>query len=139
VLPRLQDMGVEPYQIAAGFRGAAAQRLVRRLCPQCRTPRAPNEAEILFARAVGFVSEVVTHDGKGCPACKGLGFKGRIAISEAFLADDALLRAVADHKTSSEVAAFADAAGLVPMGRDGLIKAAQGLTTIEEVMAAVDG
>ena len=112
---------------------------MRRLCPQCKTSRPPSEAEILFARAVGYDGEVVTHYAKGCPACKDLGFKGRIAISEAFLADDSLLRAVADHKSASTVAELAAVAGLVPMGRDGLIKAAEGLTTIEEVMAAVDG
>src|SRR5262249_34165722 len=57
VLPRLQDMGVEPYQIAAGFRGAAAQRLVRRLCPKCRKRAQPSEAERVFAREVGFAGD----------------------------------------------------------------------------------
>ncbi len=139
VLPRLQDMGVEPYQIAAGFRGAAAQRLVRRLCVSCAKPSKPTEAERLFAKAVGYDGDLKVHAAVGCPACKGLGFKGRIAIGEAFLADEALLRAVADRKPPSKVAELAQHGGLIPMGRDGLDKAAQGLTTIEEVMAAVDG
>jgi type II secretory ATPase GspE/PulE/Tfp pilus assembly ATPase PilB-like protein len=139
VLPRLQDMGVEPYQIAAGFRGAAAQRLVRRLCPKCRKAAKPSEAEQVFAREVGFAGTLAGWRGAGCVACKGTGFKGRIAIGEAFLADEAMLRAVADGKPSSKVAELAGKSGLRPMGCDGLDKAAEGLTTIEEIMAAVDG
>ena len=139
VLPRMQDMGVEPYQIAAGFRGAAAQRLVRRLCPKCSKPRKPTEAETLFARAVGFEGTLKTHTAAGCTACKGSGFKGRIAIAEAFLTDEPMLRAVADRLPASKIAALAAKNGLSPMGRDGVEKAVEGLTTIEEVMAAVEG
>ncbi len=139
VLPRMQDMGIEPYQIAAGFRGAAAQRLVRRLCVQCRKPRKASEAETVFARTVGFTGKLSSWSPVGCPHCKRSGFKGRIAISEAFLADEDLLRAVADRCPSAEIARIARDAGLTPMGLDGVLKAALGLTTIEEVMAAVDG
>ncbi|MBS0297131.1 MAG: type II/IV secretion system protein [Proteobacteria bacterium] len=138
VLPRLQDMGVEPYQIAAGFRGAAAQRLVRRLCQSCRRARPATEAETVFARTVGYEGKVPGWRASGCAACKQSGFKGRVAIGEAFLADEGLLRAVADRKPASEVAQAAAHSGLTSMGLDGVIKAASGLTTVEEVMAAVD-
>ena len=138
VLPRLQDMGVQPYQIAAGFRGAAAQRLVRRLCTACRKPAPATEAETVFARGVGFRGKVPGWHAAGCPACKQSGFRGRVAIGEAFLADEALLRAVADRRPAAEVAQAAARAGLTVMGLDGVLKAADGLTTIEEVMAAVD-
>jgi general secretion pathway protein E len=139
VLPRLQDMGVEPYQLAAGFRGAAAQRLVRQLCPDCRQRRKPSEAELKFAASVGGEAPRAAFDAGGCETCKQQGFKGRIPIGEAFLADEALLRAVADQRPSAEVAAIARAAGLASMAADGVAKAAKGLTTIEEVMAAVYG
>lgn len=139
VLPRLQDMGVEPYQLAAGFRGAAAQRLVRKLCPECRQRRPANEAEIKFASLAGLGAPQIAYDPVGCPACKDAGFKGRIAIGEAFLSNDALLRAVADRDPPSEIAAIARAAGLSSMGADGSLRAQEGLTTFEEVMAAVYG
>ena len=139
VLPRLQDMGIEPYQLAAGFRGAAAQRLVRRLCPACGQQRAPSEAEIQFAHSVELAAPEQVGMAVGCAACKGSGFKGRIPIGEAFLADEALLRAVADRCPPSEIAAIARGLGLSTMAADGFQKAALGLTTVEEVMAAVYG
>ena len=139
VIPRLQDMGVEPYQLAAGFRGAAAQRLVRRLCPACRQARPVNEAERRFADSLELDPPKTAYDAGGCPACKQLGFRGRLLVAEAFLADEALLRCVADARPAAELAAVARRAGLASMAADGLAKAGLGLTTFEEVMAAVDG
>jgi len=139
VIPRLQDMGVEPYQLAAGFRGAAAQRLVRRLCPACRRARPINEAERRFADNLGIEAPKTGYDPGGCPACKQLGFRGRLLIAEAFLADDELLRCVADGRPAGELVGIARQAGLGSMAADGLAKAGLGLTTFEEVMAAVDG
>jgi general secretion pathway protein E len=137
VIPRLQDIGVEPYQLAAGFRGAAAQRLVRKLCPTCRTRRAATEPEVLFARGVG-IDLSQAYDPVGCAGCKG-GFKGRMAIGEAFFADESLLRAIADERGSADVASILQRSGFKPMAHDGLLKAAQGFTTVEEVVAAVNG
>jgi len=139
VLPRLQDMGVEPYQLAAGFRGAVAQRLVRKLCPRCATPEAPTEAEQLFARALGSELPPTLAHPVGCTHCKRSGFRGRIPIGEAFQADDALLRAVADRQPPGEVDAIARRSGLLSMAADGLDKAVAGLTTIDEVAATIHG
>jgi type II secretory ATPase GspE/PulE/Tfp pilus assembly ATPase PilB-like protein len=139
VLPRLQDMGVEPYQLAAGFRGAAAQRLVRRLCTDCRKRRDLREGEIRFASAGGLEPPSHTYDADGCRACNQSGFRGRIAIGEAFLADDQLLRAVADCRPPSQIAELAQQGGLRSMAADGLDKINEGLTTFEEVMAAING
>jgi len=139
VAPRLLDMGVEPYQLAAAFRGSVAQRLVRRLCPHCREPGEPTEAEIVFARrATGRAPARVFRPG-GCPACKGSGFRGRSPIAEAFLADDNVLRAIADRAPAPDLARLAAQVGLVGMAADGLAQAEAGITTIEEVMGAVDG
>jgi type II secretory ATPase GspE/PulE/Tfp pilus assembly ATPase PilB-like protein len=138
VLPRLQDMGVEPYQLAAGFRGAAAQRLVRRLCHKCRKPRAASEGELQFARSAGAELSRV-YEPKGCSACRGTGYGGRLAIAEAFLADEPLLRAIADQKPPSKITEIARRGGFASMSFDGLAKAQEGLTTVEEVMAAVNG
>jgi type II secretory ATPase GspE/PulE/Tfp pilus assembly ATPase PilB-like protein len=139
VLPRLQDMGIEPYQLAAGFRGAAAQRLVRRICPACRAAEPLTEAEQVFVRQAGFAGELRRFFGRGCPACHGAGYKGRLAIGEAFMASDGVLRAIADREPLTAVAEIARRTGLASMALDGLEKASAGLTTIEDVMAAVDG
>ena len=139
VLPRLQDMGVEPYQLAAGLRGAAAQRLVRRLCPDCRQLEEAAEAERLFAQSVGFMGSLPRFSAGGCSGCHGSGYRGRLAIGEAFLASDELLRAIGDRETASVIGVAARAGGLATMAMDGLEKAAAGLTTIQEVMTAIDG
>ncbi|WP_304172093.1 GspE/PulE family protein, partial [Phenylobacterium aquaticum] len=103
VLPRLRDIGVEPYQLAAGFRGAVAQRLVRKLCPRCAQMGPSTEAERLFAASIGVEAPSTLLQPKGCTTCKSTGFKGRIPIAEAFQASDEMLRAVADRRPSAEI------------------------------------
>lgn len=139
VLPRLRDMGLEPYQLAAGFKGAVAQRLVRRLCPKCATTAAPTESETLYLERAGLAAPALVPKAVGCRACKQTGFRGRIPIAEAFLAEEPLLRAIADRKSGAEVEAIAKAAGWRSMMLDGLEKALAGQTTIEDVMSVVDG
>jgi general secretion pathway protein E len=139
VLPRLRDMGIEPYQLAAGFRGAVAQRLVRKLCARCATQSPTSEAEHLFARALGTDLPTTLAHSVGCTHCKRSGFRGRIPIAEAFQANESLLRAVADRQPTRDVEAIARTAGLSSMAADGLAKALAGLTTIEEVAAAIHG
>ena len=139
VLPRLRDMGVEPYQLAAGFRGAVAQRLVRRLCPNCAQVEPATEAERQFAHSLGqSVPDALNH-ARGCTKCKATGFKGRIPIGEAFQANEELLRGVADRLPAVEIEAIARRAGLRDMAVDGYAKVLQGLTTVEEVAGAIHG
>jgi general secretion pathway protein E len=139
VVPRLQDMGVEPYQLAAALRGAAAQRLVRRLCLKCREWRAPTPAEAtIFAREGAAVPTRMPVAG-ACTSCKQLGFRGRIAIAEAFFADDEVLRELSGAASGQSFAGRVRSSGFVSMAADGLIKVVEGLTTLDEVMAAVNG
>lgn len=139
VLPRLRDMGVEPYQLAAGFRGAVAQRLVRTLCSRCAAPGAPSDAERLFAAACEVELPAELLHPVGCTYCRRSGFKGRLPIGEAFLANEDLLRAVADRSAPGEIERLARASGLSGMARDGCAKAIAGLTTLEEVAGVVHG
>jgi type II secretory ATPase GspE/PulE/Tfp pilus assembly ATPase PilB-like protein len=139
VLPRLSDMGIEPYQLAAGFKGAVAQRLVRKLCVKCASKAAPNESEMMFVQALGLEPPAAVPRAEGCRSCKSTGFKGRLPISEAFVASEDLLRAVADRRPASEIAEINARSGWRSMMADGYDKVCEGLTTIEEVMAAVHG
>jgi type II secretory ATPase GspE/PulE/Tfp pilus assembly ATPase PilB-like protein len=139
VLARLSDMGVEPYQLVAGFRGAAAQRLVRRLCRRCATRGPATESERTYAAALGVEAPEALMQPKGCPACKGTGFKGRIPIAEAFQADDELLRAIGDHASPLSVDELVRRAGMKTMALDGCEKALAGLTTLDEVAATLNG
>jgi type II secretory ATPase GspE/PulE/Tfp pilus assembly ATPase PilB-like protein len=139
VLPRLRDMGVEPYQLAAGFRGAVAQRLVRRLCPHCTKPGPAGEVERQFAESIGQDLPETVSQPVGCTRCKGTGFRGRIPIGEAFQANDDLLRAVAERVGAAEVEIIARRGGLTDMAVDGWSKILAGLTTVEEVAGAIHG
>ena len=139
VLPRLQDMGVEPYQLAAGFRGVVAQRLVRKLCMHCRREETTSQAVKLACETAGLRAPERTFAEVGCAHCKGVGFRGRIPVGEGFLANEALLRAIAEHRGLAEIGAIARHEGLGSMMADGLDKIAEGLTTFDEVVAAVHG
>lgn len=137
VVPRLLDMGIEPFQLAAGLRGVAAQRLVRRVCEACARKRAPDESELLFVRSIGRAAPTTVTFGKGCARCGGSGFHGRTAIGEAFLATVPMLRAIAERAPTGELESLALAGGLQAMAIDGYDKVMAGLTTVEEVIAAV--
>lgn len=138
VLPRLRDMGLEPYQLAAGFKGAVAQRLVRKICTVCASQAEPTGSESLFLRRHGLEAPATVPRAVGCRACKQTGFKGRIPIAEAFTADEALLRAIAERQPAVEIERLAKSSGWRSMSSDGLNKALAGLTTVEDVMAALD-
>ncbi|HTN40431.1 MAG TPA: ATPase, T2SS/T4P/T4SS family, partial [Asticcacaulis sp.] len=96
VAPRLLDMGIEPYQLAASLRGSMAQRLVRRLCTACKTHEPASEALGIFARRFGQLAPDIAFKAVGCPRCRGLGFRGRLALAEGFWADDKLLALLGD-------------------------------------------
>ncbi|MFA7648262.1 MAG: ATPase, T2SS/T4P/T4SS family [Phenylobacterium sp.] len=135
VVPRMLDMGVEAYQLAAALLGAAAQRLVRRLCPDCREPQPPSAAERVFAASHGWSGDLTAWRGRGCAACGGSGYRGRIALMEAYLCRDVLSAAIAHGASLEELRGLAKAGGLASMARDGLAKCHEGRTSVGEVMA----
>lgn len=137
IAPRLLDMGVEPYQLAAALGGAAAQRLVRRLCPQCAAETPVTPGQRLFLEDLGHAPPTSLMAPVGCPACGGVGFRSRVAIGEAFLATEDLLRAIAGRAPAAELTALAARDGFTAMVEDGAAKVLAGLTTVDEVLAAV--
>jgi general secretion pathway protein E len=139
VVSRLADMGIEPFQLAASLNGAAAQRLVRKLCPKCRKPEQPTVAERQLYEAHGEPVPKRLFRAVGCDACHGLGYRGRMAVAEIFIASDALLHAISRQMPAESLAQQAALEGYVGMAVDGLRKAARGELTVEEVMATVSG
>jgi len=143
---RLGDMGVEPYLVAAALRATMAQRLVRRLCPQCAVPE-PDSAvpaarwQALAARLPQVCAGITPRWMRphGCPACQGTGFRGRLGIYELVPVSAEMQHAVAAAAPAAEVLRLADAAGRRSLVDDGLLKAAQGVTTLEEVLRASGG
>ena len=133
---RLLDMRIEDYLVTSTLNGVLAQRLVRRLCEQCRRPRRalPELAERTGLARLAGGREVTLHDPVGCPACNGTGYRGRIAILELLTVSDAIRRLVLRHAEAREIQRVAVEEGMRTMYQDGLLKVLDGVTTLEEVL-----
>jgi len=137
---RLLDMGVEDYLLTSTINGILAQRLVRRLCPECRQPYDP-----MPELAARFIHIADVNDGPirlyrpgGCGRCNGTGFRGRLVIAEVLVMSDRLRKAVLDHATSTQIHRIAVEEDMHTMYQDGLRKALLGLTTVDEVMRVAE-
>jgi type IV pilus assembly protein PilB len=140
-LPRLLDMKVEPYLIASTVNISLAQRLVRRVCSQCAKGRTMTEAERTHLAGMlppdVLKGKITLMKGKGCPECNGTGYAGRMGIHEVLVVDNAIREAVLMKASAAEIRKIALSRGMVSMLQDGFLKAAAGLTTIEEVLRVV--
>ena len=140
-LPRLLDMGVEPFLIASTINVAIGQRLVRKLCQSCKEVRPLSNAE--FERLSKVLPEGLLkkesqfYAGKGCPECGGTGYAGRLAIYEILENEDNIREAVMRRASASELKKIAKSNGMTTLLEDGFQKALGGLTTIEEVLRVV--
>lgn len=135
-IPRLTDMGVEPYLIASCVEGVVAQRLVRRVCTVCRRDDdvAPElQAEILgcYPDRAGNARFVV---GNGCPNCAFTGYRGRSAINEVMVMSDALRSLVVRREPANIIKDVAVAEGMVTLRKDGWLRVIEGRTSVEEVL-----
>ncbi len=136
---RLLDMGVEDYLLTSTINGILAQRLVRRLCPHCEQPyRAVPEQAERFAHLKGIEDHVDLHRAVGCEACNGSGYRGRLVIAEVLLMSESIRKAILAHATATDIRKIAVAEGMETMYQDGLRKALDGRTTIEEVLRVAE-
>ncbi|MGF1549207.1 MAG: type II secretion system ATPase GspE [Sphingomonadaceae bacterium] len=129
-ITRMRDMKIEPFLLASTLRAVIAQRLVRRLCPQCREPV---QASGSVSALLGFDSGTVIHEARGCEACGQTGYKGRIGVFEAVRIDDAIRRLINAGGDEAVIAnhAFRDAPNLGSAAR-ALVR--DGVTTAEEAV-----
>ena len=129
---RLIDMGVEPFLLASTLLGVLAQRLVRRLCPDCRKPGAltPNERDQVPAA----LRDRPVYAAVGCPQCKWTGYRGRTGIYELLVVDEDMRRLVHDSAAESAIRAHGQARGMTMLRDDGLRWVATGDTTVEEIL-----
>jgi len=130
---RLLDMELEPFLVTSCVKAVLAQRLVRRICPKCREEKFYPEDTLV---RVGIRPGTRFFHGRGCKLCGGAGYKGRLAIFELLIPDDHVRALILARESSDVIKAYAKSKGLVTLRRDGLEKALQGLTTIEQVIAA---
>jgi general secretion pathway protein E len=132
---RLLDMGVEAFLLSSVVNAVLAQRLVRRLCPDCREPASLDQtAAHELAALHGLALPDMLYHGRGCPACGGSGYRGRIALLELLVVTDDIARLILHRADERELAAAAAQAGMRSLLADGLRKAGAGETTLAEVM-----
>jgi general secretion pathway protein E len=133
---RLLDMGVEDYLMTSTVNGIVAQRLVRRLCEHCREPYTPlpEVAADLRRSGVAGDAELRLYHARGCEHCGGTGYLGRLVIAEVLLMSDPLRQGILQHVTASQLQRLAEEEGMKNMYQDGLRKALDGRTTLEEVI-----
>ncbi|QTR44889.1 type II secretion system ATPase GspE [Thiothrix litoralis] len=139
-ITRLMDMGLEDYLLTSTVNGILAQRLVRRLCPQCREsyPVLPEIEQELGLRQYQPEGEMRLWHAKGCSACNNSGYKGRSAIHEVLIMDDPLRRLILKHEDAGVLQEQARKGGMRTMYEDGLMKALKGVTTLEEVLRVAE-
>ena len=156
-LPRLLDMGAEPFLVASTLNVVVAQRLVRRLCPNCRTAYKLNPKEIKslknnfnlkeildFLKTSGQLDKKIKpgdkfedlefYRAKGCSQCNNEGYKGRIGIYEVLENDSDTEKLISQSASTETIERQAKENGMATMAEDGFVKAAQGITTIEEIL-----
>ena len=133
---RLFDLGVPEYLVSATVEAVLAQRLVRRICDACRAPYRPDaaSASLLAGRPLG---RLTLEHGIGCSDCRGTGYRGRIGLFELVVMTDELKEAIARREPRSTLMAIAAAAGLEPLRAAAWSAVEQRLTTVEEVIRAV--
>jgi type IV pilus assembly protein PilB len=153
-IPRLIDMGIEAFLLASSLRVVGAQRLVRRICNECKEEIkvAPSVLEFIHNQVDKIEKEEVekyklnfddglhVYKGKGCEVCGHTGYKGRVAIFEALEIDKEMKEIISEHNGSeAEVLEYADKNGMITIKQDGILKVLLGLTTLEEVERVTEG
>ena len=133
-LTRMIDMGVEPYLLSSALIGVVAQRLLRQVCPSCKTTYLPLPD---LAARYGWSESVRLTRGRGCPACYDSGYRGRMGIHEIIESDGDLQRLMIKSPTQDQLQAFAEANRFRTLFDDGLQRVLEGRTTLEEVSRAI--
>jgi len=153
-IPRLVDMGIEPFLLSSSLRVVAAQRLVRRICKNCKQeikiPQSVLEniknqietlpQEELEKYGVNLTDGIHVFEGKGCEECGNTGYKGRIAIFEALEIDKDIKEIISEKDGAEiEVQKYAEKQGMIKIKQDGLLKVILGLTTLAEIERVTEG
>jgi len=136
---RLIDLGIEPYLIASTLVGIAAQRMVRRICPHCRTTYQPSaEEKRVYAEVLGQQPPVL-YRGEGCNLCSGTGYQGRTGIFELLVISEGIGRMLVADINAADIRAQSIKEGMATLKHDGILKVRDGITTMAEVVQAALG
>ncbi len=137
VLFRLMDLDVESASISSTLIGVAAQRMVRRICPNCRTPYQPPPEEVEALHKELEEKGTTFYHGTGCNLCTHTGYRGRTGIFELLVMGEEIRKMLRSHAGAGEIRAQAIAEGMITMKQDGMLKVKEGITSVSEVMRSV--
>ncbi len=130
---RLINIGIEPFLVSAALEGVLAQRLVRKICTECKEVYQPSDSvRRAFERLSGSVDTF--YHGAGCGKCRGTGYRGRIGIYELLIPDDAMRERISKDTSLTELEQLARDAGMIDLRQDGMEKVRTGITTLDEVL-----
>ena len=132
-ITRLMDMGVEPYLVASSLLGVMAQRLVRKLCSDCREPRETDEGERQLL-GISNTEAVTLYHPNGCEKCSYTGYRGRTGIYELMIINEAMQHLIHDQEGEQTLKQAARESGMRSLKEDGLSKVLAGITSLEEVI-----
>lgn len=135
-ITRLLDMGLEDYLLTSTVNGVLAQRLVRKLCPDCKQayPASPSLIQDMGLQRFAPEGKIILYESVGCDACNGLGYKGRLAVIEFLAMSNSIRQRIMAHDTVGDIQNLAITEGMTTLYDDGLLKVIQGITTLEEVL-----
>jgi type IV pilus assembly protein PilB len=136
-ITRLVDIGIEPYLIAASLNGVLAQRLVRKICSECKQVSEVSESVARYAAKAGIKAKQVYY-GAGCDKCRGSGYQGRVGIYEQLVIDEQLRDMINKDASVNNMRRVFHESGRRSLYDDGILKVKKGLTTIEEVLRVTE-
>jgi type IV pilus assembly protein PilB len=128
------DMGIPSYLVASSVISVLAQRLVRTICPKCKQPFTPKDAELEAAGITPDAAKTATFfKGKGCGSCQRTGYRGRTGIHELMIISQPIREMIFEGKSSADIRKIAMKQGMKTLYVDGIEKVMKGITTFEEV------
>ena len=137
-IPRLLDMGIEPFLLSATLVSVLAQRLVRCICKECAGPAEPDPAELeLLGLSTADLAGADLRAGKGCPLCRQTGYRGRMAVFEYLRVTGDIRRMIAEGRDAAEIERTARSTGQTTLCDDAMLRMRAGLTTTSEVLKVV--
>jgi type IV pilus assembly protein PilB len=135
---RLSEMGIEPFNISASLVCVVAQRLLRRVCKNCKMAyEADGREKMLLEKAIEWSGQVFKPNPQGCPVCNGLGYKGRVGIHELMVNSEELTEGINREVEVAQLKRIAMKTGMKTLHQDSMLKVKMGLTTVEEALANV--
>lgn len=142
-LPRLLDMGVEPFLLASSMNGVVGQRILRRICPHCRVsytppPQVAESVRQVLGKLLPADKPVTLYKGTGCAQCGKVGYLGRIGIYEVLVTSPVIMKLILERASAAAVEEAARAEGMMTLKEDGYMKVLEGITTLEEVLRVAE-